>query len=357
MNSYSTFLLQKLAASIATSAVIGALVLCALGFAAWKQQVNPDHLPPLHLYHYKILPFQESKDHPYKPTNYSQIRVSSNLAFDPGFLLTEAGDQMAIRDYVSPSLRPACLLLERGYLSQAAPAFEQAISKGTTNPALYIAYIQASPDKWLTLLPQYEADVQKDPSALNEFKLGYLLLCITPLLDNEVIELTPHSESSRGIDTLENQAAVAAAQKAAGIHLHHAFLKAGPDYEKTAHRIIVDVCFSLETNLDIRGIRDDSGKAIPLGPALDEVLHHAVGDKCFHLYLLAKHNKFYASVPAAPHTDRAHLLLTHDVLRRFISFYSFNLPAGDEEQHRGCKYFKEWLANVDRALQRTANNR
>jgi hypothetical protein len=337
---------------------LGFLMLCALGLAALKQQVNPDHLPPLHLYHYIILPFQESKDHPYKPTNYSQITVSDNIDFSPGFL-DKGGivDQMPIRDYVSPSLRPACLLLERGYLSQAAPAFEQAISKGTTNPALYIAYIQASPDKWLTLLPQYEADVQKDPSALNEFKLGYLLYCITPLLDEDMTELTPHSGSLHVIDTLENQAAVAAAQKAAGIHLHHALLKAGPDYEKTAHRIIVDVCLSLDTNLYIRGIRYDSGKAVPLGAALDKFLHYAVGDKSFHLYLLAEHNKFYASVPAAPHTDRAHLLLTHDVLRRFISLYGFNLPAGDEEQHRGYKYFKEWLANVDRALQRTANNR
>ncbi|HLH80506.1 MAG TPA: hypothetical protein VKV29_09525 [Chthonomonas sp.] len=264
----------------------------------WKQSIGPDRLAPPHIAPiHPLPPIPDTKEHPYHPTQVSPYKnyFSTRNAYYPGFVL---GYAEPLRDYMPRSLYPACFLLERGCLAQAAPLFKRAIAADPQNPALYLAYLQAAPSEWSSLLPKYENDAAQYPSAVNEFKLGVLLLFIH------------HNWEVASYGGPEAAAYRAAARR----HLSKAFIMAGPAYEKPLDCLIATYCMQMEVQFDLGGLEDPNGKAAPYGKNLEMLLHRALGDKLFAYYLLAKKNKFYASPPSLARLDDAHLKLAYEAV-------------------------------------------
>ncbi len=125
-----------------------------------------------------------------QPSGYSlaqaqQPHKTKFLAYDRGFV----DEAVPIDWFVNADLVPACESLKSNNLKAAEELFSAAIRKDPNQPALYVGYLQAIPQKREAPLAEYRADVRRAPTAVNHFKLGLLATYLR--MDLKDIDLRP----------------------------------------------------------------------------------------------------------------------------------------------------------------------
>ncbi len=99
-----------------------------------------------------------------------QANHPRNAPYEAGFVI----HALPLDWFVSIDLVPGCEALKSNNLKAAEELFSAAIRKDPNQPALYVGYLQAIPQKREGLLAPYRADARRAATAVNHFKLGLL---------------------------------------------------------------------------------------------------------------------------------------------------------------------------------------